>query len=44
MAIEIDAWEKQIGTTLDSCDPSPYTTLPAVYNVMAMNARPTIKK
>jgi len=44
MAIEIDAWEKQIGTTLDSSDPSPYTTLPAVYNVMAMNARPTIKK
>ena len=40
MADEIMAWEKQTGHLLDSCDPSPNTTLPTVYNVMAMKARP----
>lgn len=40
MADEIMAWEKQTGQYLDSCDPSPDATLPAIYNVMAMKARP----
>lgn len=40
MADEIMTWEKQTGQLLDSCDPSPDSTLPAVYNVMAMKARP----
>lgn len=40
MADEIMAWEKQTGQLLDSCDPSPDATLPAIYNVMAMKARP----
>ena len=40
MADEIMAWEKQTGHLLDSCDPSPDATLPSIYNVMAMKARP----
>ena len=40
MADEIVAWEEQTGQLLDSCDPSPNSTLPAIYNVMAMKARP----
>ena len=40
MADEITVWEKQTGHLLDSCDPSPDATLPTVYNVMAMKARP----
>lgn len=40
MADEIIAWEKQTGQLLDSCDPSPHATLPSIYNVMAMKARP----
>lgn len=40
MADEIITWEKKTGHLLDSCDPSPDATLPTVYNVMAMKARP----
>jgi len=40
MADEIMAWEAQTGYSLDSCDPSPDSTLPSIYNVMAMKARP----
>jgi hypothetical protein len=40
MADEIMAWEKQTGQFLDSCDPYPDATLPSIYNVMAMKARP----
>ena len=40
MAAEIDDWERQVGIPLDSCDPLPHSTLPSVYNVMAMKARP----
>jgi len=40
MADEITAWESQIGQQLDFCDPSGNSTLPAIYNVMAMKARP----
>jgi len=39
MADEIMAWEKQIEHLLDTCDPSPDSTLPSIYNVMAMKAR-----
>ena len=40
MVDEIVAWEKQAGQHLDSYDPSPDVTLPSIYNVMAMKARP----
>lgn len=40
MADEIMVWEKQTGQLLDSCDPSGNFTLPSIYNVMAMKARP----
>lgn len=40
MAAEIDEWERQVGVPLGSCDPLPHSTLPSVYNVMAMKARP----
>jgi len=40
MADEIVAWEKCTGQPLDACDPSDEFTLPAIYNVMAMKARP----
>ena len=40
MADEIMAWENQTGQLLDSCDPSGIFTLPSIYNVMAMKARP----
>ena len=40
MADEIMAWENQTGQLLDSCDPSGNFTLPSIYNVMAMKARP----
>jgi hypothetical protein len=41
MRREIESWETVSGLHLDPCDPSyPLTTLPAVYNVMAMEARP----
>lgn len=44
MAEEITEWEKIVRTPLDSCDPYPLTTLPSVYNVMAMRARHQTKK
>jgi hypothetical protein len=42
MANEIDEWEKkfQPKERLEEVDPNPNTTLPAIYNVMAMSARP----
>ena len=40
MAAEIDEWERLVGAPLDSCDQLPHTTLPSIYNVMAMKARP----
>jgi len=40
MVDEITEWEKDTENSLDLCDPSyPITSLPAVYNVMAMRAR-----
>ena len=40
MVAEITEWEKDTENVLDLCDPSyPITSLPAVYNVMAMRAR-----
>lgn len=39
MADEIKAWEEQIEKELQSCDENKYTTLPTVYNVMAMKAK-----
>ena len=39
MANEIIAWEEMTGEHLQNCDYSEYTTLPAVYNVMAMEAK-----
>ncbi len=44
MVDEITEWEKDTENSLDLCDPSyPITSLPAVYNVMAMRARPQTK-
>jgi len=43
MADEITAWEKITGEQLQTCYYSEDTTLPAVYNVMAMKARPKSK-
>jgi hypothetical protein len=40
MIDEIISWERQAAQRLDSYDPSPDVTLPAIYNVMAMKARP----
>ena len=40
MSTEIMAWENQTGIKLDTCDSSGNLTLPAIYNVMAMKARP----
>ena len=40
LAEEIRAWEKRVGQKLDLCDPDGGLTLPAIYNVMAMKARP----
>ena len=40
MASEIRAWEKTTGQKLDSCYPRYHFTLPSIYNVMAMKARP----
>ena len=39
MADEIKAWEKQTEKELQTTDENKYTTLPAVYNVMAMKAK-----
>lgn len=40
MADEIQRWEMSTGTKFDSCDPGGCLTLPSIYNVMAMKARP----
>ncbi len=40
MAEEIHSWENKTQTKLHSCDPDGGLTLPAIYNVMAMKARP----
>jgi len=40
MAEEITEWERRTGKRLDSCDSQPLTTLPAIYNVMAMKSKP----
>ena len=40
MADEIQRWEKSTGAKLDSCDPDGCLTLPGIYNIMAMKARP----
>jgi hypothetical protein len=43
MVSDIQKWEEITGGQLNELDPSPskrLTTLPSVYNVMAMNARP----
>lgn len=40
MAAEITEWERKVEEQLDSCDPYHNFTLPSIYNVMAMKARP----
>ena len=40
MTEEIVEWEKNTRTRLNACDPGDCLTLPAIYNVMAMEARP----
>lgn len=40
MIDEIEAWEEKCSVQLESLDPNPRATLPGVYNVMAMVARP----
>jgi hypothetical protein len=40
MIEEIMAWEKSTGSQFDSCDSYRKATLPSVYNVLAMKARP----
>ena len=40
MADEILAWELKTGQQLQQCDYNEITTLPSIYNVMAMKARP----
>lgn len=40
MANEIGSWENETNARLEQCDADGALTLPAVYNVMAMKARP----
>jgi hypothetical protein len=40
MADEIKEWENKTGNHLETLDLNPCATLPSVYNVMAMRARP----
>jgi len=40
MAEEIKEWEEETGRYFDHCDSKLELTLPAIYNVMAMEARP----
>jgi len=40
MAAEIAKWEERSGQMLNDCSPYENFTLPAIYNVMAMKARP----
>ncbi len=45
MVLDIQKWEGMTGRQFNDLDPSKrLTTLPSVYNVMAMNARPKIHK
>ena len=44
MAEEIREWEQRTKTKHNSCDPHSCLTLPGIYNVMAMKARPKAKK
>jgi hypothetical protein len=44
MASEIAKWEESSGRLLDDCSPYKNFTLPAIYNVMAMKARPARRK
>jgi hypothetical protein len=41
MIEEIKEWEKRSRASLETFDPKPPTTLPSIYNVMAMAARPS---
>lgn len=43
MTDEIRLWENKSKMNLETLDPNPPTTLPSVYNVMAMDARPKTK-
>jgi hypothetical protein len=40
MAAEIEKWESETCVHLEECDPNEGLTLPGVYNVMAMKAKP----
>jgi len=40
MTAEITKWEERSGRLLDDCSPYENFTLPAIFNVMAMKARP----
>ena len=40
MTDEIDEWERKTNKHLDDCDPHQPTTLPSIYNVLAMSIRP----
>jgi len=44
MTDEIRLWENKSKMNLETLDPNPPTTLPSVYNVMAMDARPKTQK
>lgn len=44
MAAEITKWEERTGRLLDECSPYASFTLPAIYNVMAMKARPAHRR
>ena len=44
MAAEIAKWEERSGQLLDDCSPYESFTLPAIYNVMAMKARPARRR
>lgn len=40
MVTEIKEWEQKTGRKLEESDTHKFTTLPSIYNVMAMSARP----
>lgn len=40
MVTEIKEWQQKTGRKLETSDPHKFTTLPSIYNVMAMSARP----
>ena len=43
MTDEIRLWENKSKMNLETLDPNPPTTLPSIYNVMAMDERPKTK-